>query len=495
MQTITIHGRRTLHGSIRPAAAKNSTLPLLAATLLCDGPCRLRDVPRLADVDTSLALLDAVGARVRRCGTDLCTRPADRLCGDIPEHLAGAMRSSVFYLAPLLCRVGYVHLPLPGGCRLGPRPVDIHLAGLAAMGAEVELEGIAVTLRRTEPLHGVDFTLRLPSVGATMTLLMAACSAAGQTVLRGAAQEPEIGDMIAFLSACGADIQGAGTPVLTVQGGRPLGGAFHRPLPDRIAAATYAAALACAGGQIEIAGCDPASYDSFLRFLAGTGVQVSRAGDCVRLARDPAVPLRGGAHLRADAWPAFATDTAPLAAAVLLTAAGESEIYDSLFANRFACAAGFAAMGAACTVRGRQLTLPGGAVLHGTDVTAPDLRGGAALLAAALAADGETRLRDPGHIPRGYEDLPGALRGLGGGDLLRLPADCRSRYTIGPGMPGPYGGAAPVHGQSWQLHFSNFSHSHAKSVAFHQKSIRCCGLRCPKGQGRPYFFMNFSLRY
>ena len=193
MQMITITGKQALHGRIRPAAAKNSTLPLLAATLLCRGPCRLQEVPALADVTTSLALLQAVGADVRRCGADLCTRPVQTLCGEIPESLAGAMRSSVFYLAPLLCRTGYVRLPLPGGCRLGPRPVDIHLAGLAAMGAEVELEGIAVTLRRKGPLHGVDFTLRLPSVGATLTLLlMAACCARGRTVLRGAAQEREV---------------------------------------------------------------------------------------------------------------------------------------------------------------------------------------------------------------------------------------------------------------------------------------------------------------
>lgn len=421
MQTITIHGRQPLHGSIRPAAAKNSALPLLAASLLCGGPCRLRGVPALADVDTSLALLQAVGADAQRCGADICTRPADALCGEIPDYLAGAMRSSVFYLAPLLCRAGYVRLPLPGGCRLGPRPVDIHLAGLASMGAEVKLEGIAVTLRRKGPLHGVDFTLRLPSVGATMTLLMAACCAQGCTVLRGAAREPEIGDMIAFLCACGADISGYGTSILTVQGGRPLGGAVHAPLPDRIAAATYAAALACAGGEVTVTHCAPAYYAAFLDFLQAAGVDVARQDTTVTLARSPARPLRGGQTLCANAWPAFATDTAPLAAAVLLTADAPSEIYDHLFARRFACAEGFAALGAGCRTAGRTLYMDGRATLHGAAVTAPDLRGGAALLLAALGAEGVTLLRDPGHIPRGYADLPGDLRTLG--------ADCITEKT------------------------------------------------------------------
>lgn len=281
------------------------------------------------------------------------------------------------------------------------------------MGAEVELEGIAVTLRRKGPLHGVDFTLRLPSVGATMTLLMAACCAQGRTVLRGAAREPEIGDMIAFLCACGADISGYGTPILTVQGGRPLGGAVHAPLPDRIAAATYAAALAAAGGDIRITSCDPALYGAFLQFLAQTGVQIEKGPDWAGLVHDPAVPLRGGVQLCADAWPAFATDTAPLAAAVLLAAEGKSEIFDRLFPNRFACAAGFAAMGAEVTAKGRRLMIAGGSRLRGAAVTAPDLRGGAALLVAALGADGTTTLRDPGHIRRGYADLPGEIRRLG----------------------------------------------------------------------------------
>lgn len=421
MQTITITGGRTLHGTIRPAAAKNSVLPLLAAALLGSTPSRLCRVPPLADVDTSLALLQAVGVGAHRQGSDLAVDPAGPLQGEIPDYLAGAMRSSVFYLAPLLCRVGQVRLPLPGGCRLGPRPVDIHLSGLAAMGAQVELEGIAVTLRRRGPLHGVDFALRLPSVGATMTLMMAATQAGGTTILRGAACEPEITDLAGFLNACGAHISGAGTPVVVIQGGEALHGAVWVPLPDRIAAATYAAAAAIAGGTVTVTGCDPAHYDAFLQFLSAAGVAVARQGGEVRITRGPAQRLQGGQKLYANAWPAFATDTAPLAAAVLLTAAGPSEIYDHLFASRFACAAGFAAMGAGCRNAGRTLYLDGDAALHGANVTAPDLRGGAALLLAALGAKGTTTLRDPGHIPRGYADLPG--------DLRRLGADCVTKKT------------------------------------------------------------------
>ena len=367
MEYIEVTGGNPLRGSIRPAAAKNSVLPLLAATLLCAQPCTLRRVPLLRDVQTSLDLLRAVGSGAAWAGQDLVTQPARQISGRVPTALAGAMRGSVFYLAPLLTRAGWAELPLPGGCRLGPRPIDIHLAGLTAMGAQVCAAAECVVLRRHGVLRGTDFALRLPSVGATLTLMLAACCAAGVTTLRGAACEPEIADTAAFLNACGAKITGAGTPVVCIRGtgGELLDGCVHTVLPDRIAAATYAAAAAIAGGRVTVTQCSP----------------------------------------------------------VLLGAEGASRIYDGLFQNRFACAQGFAALGADARSEGRLLYLGGSAKLHGATVTAPDLRGGAALVLAGLGVgDGScVRVLDAGHIRRGYADLAG--------DLRRLGADCRAGRT------------------------------------------------------------------
>ena len=348
MEYIEVTGGNPLRGSIRPAAAKNSVLPLLAATLLCAQPCTLRRVPLLRDVQTSLDLLRAVGSGAAWAGQDLVTQPARQISGRVPTALAGAMRGSVFYLAPLLTRAGWAELPLPGGCRLGPRPIDIHLAGLTAMGAQVCAAAECVALRRHGVLRGTDFALRLPSVGATLTLMLAACCAAGVTTLRGAACEPEIADTAAFLNACGAKITGAGTPVVCIRGtgGELLDGCVHTVLPDRIAAATYAAAAAIAGGRVTVTQCSPVWLAAFLDFLQGSGCEVARGENEFSITRDQDTKLRGGQELVAAAYPGLATDTAPLAAAVLLGAEGASRIYDGLFQNRFACAQGFAALGA-----------------------------------------------------------------------------------------------------------------------------------------------------
>ena len=419
-EAVLVRGGNRLCGELTVQGAKNSTLPLLAAALLCEGETVLHNCPALSDVHTAVTILRRLGCRCTHTG-DTLTVCADGMTRcDIPHSLMREMRSSIVFLGAILSRCGEARLSFPGGCELGPRPIDLHLEALRKLGAEIREEHGCLLCTAPGGLRGGFVSLAFPSVGATENLLLAAARAKGTTVLTNAAREPEIEDLAGYLNRCGAHIHGAGESCIVIEGVPHLYGSTYTVMPDRIAAATYAAALACAGGQIEIAGCDPASYDSFLRFLAGTGVQVSRVGDCVRLARDPAVPLRGGAHLRADAWPAFATDTAPLAAAVLLTAAGESEIDDRLFANRFACAAGFAALGAGCTAQGRRLRIDGGAALHGAAVTAPDLRGGAALLIAALAAEGQTTLRDPGHIPRGYADLPGELHSLG--------ADCTAAH-------------------------------------------------------------------
>ena len=415
-----VTGGRPLNGSVKIPAAKNSVLPLFAASLLCTGEVRLQAVPRLADVEHCMALLRGVGCAARWEGSDavLSGPPAN---STLPGQTAGQMRASILFCAPLLARLGRAETSLPGGCRIGARPIDLHLAGLAKMGA-VELEAGEGRLVLTAPsgLHGAEITLRFPSVGATETLLLAAACAKGRTILRGAAREPEIADLAAFLNRCGGCIEGAGTSTLRIEGRRGLSGCCFSPLPDRIFASTLACGCAAAGGRVELTGCAPALYAPVLEILGQMGCRVEPAGDTVRISRFGR--LHGAGRVFTGAYPALATDAAPLLAAVMLYAQGESCLQDRVFENRFACAEGFAALGANVRVAERTLYVQPGGALHGARLTAPDLRGGAALALAALAARGSSRLGGVEFVRRGYADLDRLLAGLGAQIWQEIPA-------------------------------------------------------------------------
>lgn len=415
-----ITGGRPLQGRVEVPAAKNSVLPLLAAALLCSGPVRLQNVPRLTDVEDCLALLRGVGCTAGWQGAALAVQ-GQPMRTDLAPEAAGRMRASILFCAPLLARLGRVNTVLPGGCRIGARPIDLHLQGLAQMGVrQLPAAPGQLTLYAPAGLRGAEICLSFPSVGATETLLLAAATAQGQTVLHGAAREPEIADLAAFLNACGGCVEGAGTDTIRVQGRRCLAGCTFAPMADRIIASTLACAVAAAGGRVELAGCAPGLYAPLLEILEQMGCTVERAHDAAAISRFGA--LRGAGNVHTAPYPGLATDAAPLLAAVMLCAQGESSLQDRVFENRFACAGGFAALGANVRVEERTLYVQPAGALHGAKLTAPDLRGGAALVVAALAARGSSRLSGTEFIRRGYADLDRLLAGLGAQIWQEIPA-------------------------------------------------------------------------
>mgnify|MGYP002620015711 CR=1 FL=1 len=406
-----ITGGRPLQGRVELPAAKNSVLPLLAAALLCSGPVRLQNVPRLTDVEDCLALLRGVGCTAGWQGAALAVQGQPRRT-DLAPEAAGRMRASILFCAPLLARLGRVSTVLPGGCRIGARPIDLHLQGLAQMGMrQLPAAPGQLVLYAPAGLRGAEICLAFPSVGATETLLLAAATAQGQTVLHGAAKEPEIVDLAAFLNACGGCVEGAGTDTIRVQGKRCLAGCTFTPVADRIIASTLACAAAAAGGRVELTGCPPALYAPVLEILGQMGCRVEPAGDTVRISRFGR--LHGAGRVFTGAYPALATDAAPLLAAAMLCADSESSIEDVIFERRFGCAEGFCRLGAQAGTSGRVLTIAPGGLLRGTVVEAPDLRGGAALVLAGLAARGTTVITHPAHIDRGYAGFTEILAGLG----------------------------------------------------------------------------------
>ena len=410
-EILEIWGGHPLYGTVELPAAKNSVLPLLAASVLCGGKVCLEKVPHLSDVEVSLALLRELGISARWCGGKIVVYPSTQLESSLSSDQMERMRASVLFLAPVLSRTGRVEASLPGGCSLGARPIDIHLDGLKQMGASVHWHEERLYLSAPRGLTGTSYTLRYPSVGATETMLLAAVCANGTTVLRGVAKEPEIVDLAHFLNACGGQIQGAGTETIHIVGSPRLTGCSYTPIPDRIVASTVACAVAAAGGKVTMCGCDGSTLEPVLEVLEQAGCRVLRETKQVTVERHRTLhPVH---NVTTGAYPAFPTDAAPLVAAALLTADGQSAVCDTVFSKRFACAEGFSAMGANVRVENAVLRIGPCRQLHGTMVNAPDLRGGAALVIAALAANGKTKIDQIHYIQRGYEDMKEMLRQIG----------------------------------------------------------------------------------
>ena len=411
MSRFQIEGGRPLFGSLQVQGAKNSALPILAAALLAEGECVIRNCPDLSDVTDTLEILRLLGCKVCREGTTLRV-DSSGLKGDaVPGELMGRMRSSVIFLGPLLARRGRACLALPGGCELGPRPIDLHLKALGALGARV-LESGGQVCCEAGRLVGRELCLPIPSVGATENAMLCACGCEGVTTIVGAAREPEIVDLQNFLNAMGADVSGAGESVLTVRGGKALHGTEYTVMGDRIAACTYLCAVGAAGGAVELTGVSPGALGAVLEALDQAGCTVTAEDDRIKL--ESSGSLHGIAPVRTAPFPGFPTDAQAILMAALAGGRGCTMFVENMFDSRFGHVDELRRMGADIQTSGRVAVVTGAGMLRGARVDGRDLRGTAALVVAGLAARGRTEVGGLRHLRRGYDDLAGNLRRLGG---------------------------------------------------------------------------------
>ncbi len=419
MSSYEITGGRTLEGRLTVQGAKNSALPILAAALLAPGESVIRNCPRLSDVAATLDILRLLGCRVRREGDAVAVDASVLRCDRVPEALMREMRSSVIFLGALLARLGTAELSYPGGCELGPRPIDLHLAALRALGAEIaEDQGCLRCCGGGRRSRGRELCLPSPSVGATENAILYACACPGTTALVGGAREPEIVDLQNFLRAMGADVSGAGGSVITVRGGKPLHPAEYTVMGDRIAAATCLCAVAAAGGQVELAGVEPDTLTAVLSLLEEAGCTVWTQPGFIAL--EDRTPLRGVRTVQTAPYPGFPTDAQAILMAALAGGTGTTMFVENIFDSRYRHVEELLRMGADIRLSGRVAVVTGVGRLHGACVQGTDLRGAAALVVAGLAAEGVTTVSGLRHIRRGYEDLDGALRSLGA-DIRETP--------------------------------------------------------------------------
>ncbi len=419
MEKFIINKSAALRGKVKISGAKNSVLPILAATLLAEEPCIIKDVPPLSDVFVMEKLLNDFGAKTHWNENDLTMSVQP---GKIENHeasydLVSKMRASFLLMGPLLAKFGNVKIPLPGGCAIGARPVDLHLKGFTALGAEVSLEHGYVTAR-TNQLKGANIYLDFPSVGATENIIMAAVLAKGQTIIENCAVEPEIVDFANFLNSIGADVRGVGTDTIKINGVEKLSGGEHTVIPDRIEAGTFMVAAAITRGDITVENVVIDHLKPMIAKLKEINVEVEENENGVRVfynceAKPKAVDLK------TLPYPGFPTDMQAQFMSLLTVCEGTSVVTETVFENRFMHVGELKRMGAEIKIESRSAIIKGVDKLMGTQVRATDLRAGAAVMLTALAAEGTTEINDIYHIDRGYYGLDKKLRSLGA-DINRI---------------------------------------------------------------------------
>ncbi|MFC4076528.1 UDP-N-acetylglucosamine 1-carboxyvinyltransferase [Salinithrix halophila] len=411
MEQFVIKGGKPLYGTVRVQGAKNSALPILAATLLVEGIHEIRDVPHLSDTDVMSQILQALGVKMRWDGNNVKLETSSIKTARIPEFLMRQMRSSIFLMGPLLSRLQEVIISRPGGCAIGARPIDLHLKGLSLLGAEIE-EGDGFIRCSASRLTGAEVRLDLPSVGATENIMMAAVRAEGETVIKNAAREPEISDLERFLNLMGADVHGAGTDTIVIRGVQRLTPVSYEVIPDRIVAGTLAAAAVMTGGEVLLTHVIREHMQSTLNLLERAGATLKHEGDVLWVKGTSR--LRGVGEVVTEPYPGFPTDMQPQVMALLSVTDGQSVISERVFDGRFKHVHELARMGADLVPRAHSVEIRGVPRLTGATVQATDLRAGAALVIAGLAAHGTTRVLGLNHIDRGYERLDRTLLQLGG---------------------------------------------------------------------------------
>lgn len=419
MEKLIIKGGRPLHGHVRVSSAKNAVLPIIVATLLPDSPSTIIDAPHLEDVKTICSVIESLGGNIllRDNAMIFDTTTVDKT--EASYELMSRMRASFLIMGPLLAKKRHAKIALPGGCMIGSRPIDLHLKAFEAMGAKVTVGNGYVEASVPEGLKGATIYLDFPSVGATENILMAAAVADGKTVIENVAEEPEIVDLVTFLNSMGANIKGAGTNVIRVEGVKHLYGASHTVIPDRIEAGTFIIAAAMAGGDVVVDNVLSEHLKPLLAKLGEAGVKVIKDIDSVRVISDGHIH---STDIKTLPYPGFPTDLQAQFMAMMTIGDGTSTVTETVFENRFMHVGELRRMGANIEVEGRKAIVHGVPFLQGAFVRATDLRAGAALVLAGLAAHGVTEVGDLRHIDRGYDHLVEKLRGLGA-DIIRVDKD------------------------------------------------------------------------